>query len=84
MQDINKRHYLGNAFVFMVRYSLPRKTSADMATTSALKVYWEEIPGSHKKMILEHIRDEKGFYGKDPFIWDDFLKWVDNKTVMEM
>lgn len=76
-----KENHLGNAFIFMVRYALPRTTSADMATTSALKVYWEDIPDNHKKMIIEHIEVEKDMYGKDPFIWNDFLKWVnDGKT----
>jgi hypothetical protein len=73
-----KKNNLGNAFIFMVRYALPRKTSADMATTTALRWWWEEIPQAHKKIILEEIRDGKDLYGNDPFLWDDFLKWVES------
>ena len=73
-----KRNNLGNAFVFMVRYALPRKTSADMATTTALKWWWDEIPETHRKIIIEEIEGGKALYGNDPFLWDDFLKWAES------
>jgi hypothetical protein len=72
-----KRNNLGNAFVFMVRYALPRKTSADMATTTALRWWWDEIPEVHRQRIIAEIEECKDLYGNDPFLWDDFLKWVE-------
>jgi hypothetical protein len=72
-----KRNNLGNAFAFMVRYALPRKTSADMATTTALRWWWDEIPAVHRQRIIAEIEEGKDLYGNDPFLWDDFLKWVE-------
>ncbi len=73
--EVHKLNQLGNAFVFMVRYALPRKTSADMATVTALKSWWKEIPATHKKMILQEMESEKGLWGNDSWLWDEFLEW---------
>jgi len=71
----DKNNHLGNAFIFMVRYALPRKTSADMATVSALKSWWSDIPEAHRKIIIDEIKSEKDLYENDPFLWDEFLEW---------
>lgn len=78
MNNKIKQNNLGNAFVFMVRYALPRKTSADMATATALKWWWSELPETHRKIIIEEIEGGKDLYGNDPFLWDDFLKWAES------
>ena len=70
----NKLNNLGNAFIFMVRYALPRKTSADMATVTALRAWWDDIPETHKKIILSDITAGKGLWENDTLIWDEFLK----------
>ena len=72
----NKNNHLGNAFIFMVRYATARNTSADMATTTALKVWWEDIPNTHKHIIIEEIASGKDLYGYDAWIWNEFLKWA--------
>ena len=66
---------MGNAFIFMVRYALPRKTSADMATNTALKSWWKHIPVTHRRTILQEMESEKGMWDNDTWLWDDFLKW---------
>ncbi len=50
----------------MTRYALPRKTSADMSTTTALKLWWEDILSTHKKIIQGEIESEKGLGDHDP------------------
>ena len=70
----NRLNSLGNAFIFMVRYALPRKTSADMATVTALRAWWDDIPETHKKIILDEIENEKGLWDNDTWLWDEFLK----------
>ncbi len=70
-RDLN---VLGNMAIFCVRYSLPRKTSADMACTTSLKAWWKHIPETQRKMIVEEIEAEKSLYGNDPFLWNDFLE----------
>ena len=75
------KNHLGNAFIFMVRYALPRKTAADMATTSALRVWWKDIPSTQKNIILEEIKREKDLRDHDPWLWDEFLEWERGGTV---
>jgi len=78
-----KQNHLGNAFIFMARYALPRKTSADMATTAALRIYWSQIPETHKKRILEEIENTKDLYPEhDPWLWDEFVKDVKSGKVI--
>lgn len=74
--DKRRKNTLGNAFIFITRYTLPRKTSADMAATTALKLWWEEIPPTHKKIILDKIESEKGLWDHDPWLWDEFVEWT--------
>lgn len=74
--NTHKLNQLGNAFIFMVRYALPRKTSADMATVTALKSWWSDIPETHKKIILSEMESEKGMWDNDTWLWDEFLEWV--------
>ena len=79
MNDDKKQNHLGNAFIFMVRYALPRETSADMATVTALRSWWREIPNTHRKRILEEIKSEKGLWGQDTWLWDEFLEEKQNE-----
>jgi len=72
-QELN---HLGNSLIFMTRYSLPRNTSSDMATTSALRVFWSQLKEVHRKRIVETIESEKDLYGYDAWLWNDFLEWV--------
>lgn len=46
----------------MTRYVLPRKISADMSTTTALKLWWEDIPST----LQGEIESEKGLWDHDP------------------
>ena len=70
------QNHLGNALIFMTRYALPRNTSADMATTSALKVLWDEVLDADRQRIIDTIESEKDLYGNDPMLWNEFLKGV--------
>lgn len=74
----NQKNHVGNALLFMCRYSYNRRTSADMACNSALKALWEFVPDSHKQKILEEIKNEADLteYGN---LWQDFLNWEENK-----
>ncbi len=72
--DMRDYNALGNMAIFCVRYSLSRRTSADMACTSSLRIWWPHIHDNHRKMILETIESEKDLVGQDPFLWDSFLK----------
>lgn len=74
----NQRNHIGNALLFMCRYSYPRQTSADMACNSALKALWEFVPDNHKSKIIDEIKCEKDFVPdshKQFSLWEDFLKW---------
>lgn len=74
----NQKNHIGNALLFMCRYSYQRKTSADMACNSALKSLWEFVPDTHKRKIIEEIKSEKDFVpdaNKSYSLWEDFLKW---------
>lgn len=75
-EDKRKANVLGNMAIFCVRYALGRKTSADMACTTSLKFWWDEIPENQQKIILEEIESEKNLIGHDSWLWDDFVKWV--------
>jgi len=78
----NQKNHIGNALLFMCRYSYPRKTSADMACNSALKALWEYVPEHIKKMIVDEIKCEIDLNNtaNDPIIWEDFLKWEMRET----
>jgi hypothetical protein len=70
----NQQNHIGNALIFMCRYSYNRQTSADMACSSALKALWEYVPESHRIKIIDEIRSEADL---DSFgsLWKDFLEW---------
>jgi len=70
-----QQNHIGNALMFMCRYSFPRKTSADMACNSALKALWEFVPDTQRKIILDEIKMEKDLYWNDPMLWDNFIEW---------
>ena len=72
-----QQNHIGNALIFMCRYSFPRKTSADMACNSALKSLWEFVPKCQRDIILHEISLEKDLYENDPILWNDFLKWIE-------
>ena len=74
----NQQNHIGNALLFMCRYSYSRRTSADMACNSELKSLWGLVPDSHKQKILEEIKSEANLdeYGS---LWQDFLYWEENK-----
>ena len=70
----NQKNHIGNALLFMCRYSYNRKTSADMACNSALKALWEFAPESHRQNILEEIKSEADL-NSYASLWQDFLNW---------
>jgi len=70
-----QQNHIGNALMFMCRYSFSRKTSADMACNSALKALWEFVPDIQRKIILDEIKMEKDLYENHPMLWDDFIEW---------
>ena len=60
----------------MCRYSYYRKTSADMASVSALKALWEFVPTEQRKKIIDEIETEiKIIKDHDTFLWKEFLEW---------
>ena len=69
-----KRNHLDTLALFATRYAIPRRTSADMAVTSALRVWWDDISPKVQKMILGEISSECRLYDNDPWLWDEFLK----------
>lgn len=71
----NQQNHIANALIFMCRYSYPRKTSADMASVSALKSLWEFVPNQQRKRIVEEIKENKDLYQNEPYLWNDFLEW---------
>ena len=71
----NQQDHIANALIFMCRYSYPRKTSADMASVSALKSLWELVPNQQRKKIVEEIKENKDLYQNEPCLWNDFLEW---------
>ena len=75
----NQKNHIGNALIFMCRYAYTRNTSADMACNSALKALWEFIPDGHRKIIIDEIKSEAelGNITSNPFLWNDFLNWID-------
>lgn len=77
----NQQNHIGNALIFMCRYAYARNTSADMACNSALKSLWEFVPDNQKRIIIEEIKTEVelGNIANNPFLWNDFLKWVETK-----
>lgn len=77
----NQRNHIGNALMFMCRYSYPRNTSADIASVSALKSLWEYVPNYIRKMIKDEMQLEIDLNNtaNDPFLWKDFLKWEETK-----
>lgn len=70
---MQQRNHMGNAFIFMVRYALSRKTSADMATVSALRSNWDIIPSIHRDIILKEIESELNLFDEDPWLWQGFI-----------
>ena len=70
----NQKNHIGNALIFMCRYSYHRQTSADMACNSALKALWEFVHESHRKHIIEEIENEIDHIESD-WLWKDFLEW---------
>jgi len=76
---MSSRNHLGNSFIFMVRYALTRKTSADMATVSALRSNWNNIPCLHRDIILKELRSELELRTEeDDWLWDGFISDIDN------
>lgn len=75
----NQKNHIGNALLFMCRYSYNRKTSADMASVSALKALWELIPENQRRLIIDEIKTEIEVIDNDIFLWTDFLNWEKNK-----
>lgn len=72
----NQQNHLSNALLFMCRYSYHRKTSADMASVSALKALWEFVPTEQRKKIIDEIETEiKVIKNNDTFLWKEFLEW---------
>jgi hypothetical protein len=72
----NQQNHLSNALLFMCRYSYHRKTSADMASVSALKALWEFVPTEQRKKIIDEIETEiKVIKNHDIFLWKEFLEW---------
>ena len=61
----NQKNHIGNALLFMCRYSYNRRTSADMACNSALKSLWEFVSDSHKQKILEEIKEQDWCYSSE-------------------
>lgn len=74
-------NHIGNALIFMCRYSYPRQTSADMATVLALKALWELVPDIQKDIILDEMTSEieNKTIANDPFLWFDFLEWSEKQ-----
>jgi hypothetical protein len=77
-----ERNHIGNALMFMCRYSYNRKTSADMACNSALKALWKYVPESHRIKIIDEIKSEADLdsYGS---LWRDFLEWESKVNAVE-
>ena len=77
----NQKNHIGNALLFMCRYSYNRKTSADMACNSALKALWEYVPEHSRRNIIQEIECEIDLNStaNDPMLWNDFLEWKENK-----
>ena len=72
----NQQNHISNALLFMCRYSYHRKTSADMASVSALKALWEFVPNEQRKKIIDEIKTEiKAIKDHDNFLWKEFLEW---------
>lgn len=72
----NQQNHLSNALLFMCRYSYYRKTSADMASVSALKALWEFVPNEQRKKIIDEIKTEiEAIKDHDTFLWKEFLEW---------
>jgi len=67
----NQKNHIGNALIFMCRYSYNRQTSADMACNSALKALWEYVPELHRIKIIDEIKSESD----NSLLWKDFLNW---------
>lgn len=77
---IQQQNHIGNALIFMCRYSFHRKTSADMATNSALKSLWEYLDRGHQNIIIDEIESELDVID-DNWLWKDFLKWEKSNEV---
>jgi len=87
--DQTSLDHLGNALIFMVRYAVGRKTAADIATTSALKNFWDILPEVTRCRIVDEIQDgikvekiaeEVGIKpAHDSWVWDEFIAWVNKK-----
>jgi len=73
----NQKNHIGNALIFMCRYSFGRRTSADFASNSALKALWDIVPNAQRKIILNEIKSEIEFIDED-WLWRDFLEWEKN------
>lgn len=79
---INQQNHISNALLFMCRYSYHRKTSADMASVSALKALWEFVPTEQRKKIIDEIKTEiEVIKDNDAFLWKDFLSWCNNDAI---
>ena len=74
----NQQNHISNALMFMCRYSYHRKTSADMASVSALKALREFVPENQRRLIINEIETEVKVIDNDTFLWTDFLKWAEN------
>ena len=77
----NQKNHIGNALLFMCRYSYNRRTSADMACNSVLKSLWEYVPEHSRRNIIQEIECEIDLNStaNDPMLWNDFLNWEKNK-----
>ena len=79
LTDQQKAH-LSNAMSFMIRYATTRKTSADMATVSALRSFWHEFSDTQKNNLLKEIEDNLDFNpDTDRWLWDDFFDWAEKQ-----
>ena len=78
LMNKNQQNHISNALMFMCRYSYHRKTSADMASVSALKALWEFVPDNQRRLIINEIETEIEVIDSDTFLWTDFLKWAEN------
>ena len=73
----NQKNHISNALMFMCRYSYHRKTSADMASVSALKSLWEFVPDNQRRLIIDEIKTEIEVIDNDTFFFFFFLKWAE-------
>lgn len=81
MQELTKQQqdHIGNSLIFMCRYALGRKTSADMACFNAIKNLWEFVPKQQRKIIKEEILSETQDLNAYFSLWREIVEFIEEQ-----